>query len=345
MDVDGARVGTDSSKFPLAVGGDAFVTLERAKGQGLDGVFFRSIFELSPCLDLGEVSEIGQAAADLGLYLEAGVGKVNPFAIPENPEIRRAGDGDYLAGMTRAIAAAAAAGIHELWAATANYQFGIEGIFACDRFRTDTTWDDQLNATAGLLTRLAPIIADHSSHINIETHEEITSGEVVRLVEQAGPDVFGITFDCANVVVRGEDPVSAAERVAPYVRQTHLRDVVVVPTPEGLSRFIVPVGEGIIDWDRMLRPLLDAKPDLTLSVEGIDGGRAEMTLYLNDDRWLQAYPDLSPSELERVVGYGQQFDGDVTALRRSVDFASQAQFITASARALRTHLHALIPSA
>ena len=98
------------------------------------------------------------------------------------------------------------------------------------------TWEEQLQATERFLKKLAPIARDLGIHMNVETHEEITTWEVVRLVEAVGPDVMGVTFDVANVLQRGEDPVAAAHRVGPYVRQTHLKDFALTFVEEGILR-------------------------------------------------------------------------------------------------------------
>ncbi|MBW9108491.1 sugar phosphate isomerase/epimerase family protein [Microbacterium ureisolvens] len=346
------RVGTDTSKFPGTAELGAIGTLEKIAALGLDGAFFRSPFELSPVLDAGELSAVADAAADLDLYLEVGVAKVNPFATPEAPQIRALGEGDYLRGMERIIRSVAAVGITELWTATANYQFRIRGIHACDRFRTDVDWEDQLVATAKVLDRLAPLLRDTGAHLNIETHEEISSFEVVRLVEGAGPDAFGITFDTANVMVRGEDPIAAARRVAPYTRSTHVRDVALHRTDDGIGRFLAPVGRGVIDWGALLDELDRGGASCNLSIEGVIGMNAEMPLFVDDPRWWAAHPDLTGEEFAVVEALTTRYEqsaaaGDVPSvaeLRAPVDSGRALAFITDSAAALRAALAAREPA-
>lgn len=346
------RVGTDTSKFPGAAELGAIGTLERIAALGLEGAFFRSAFELSPTLDAGELSAVADAAADLDLYLEVGVAKVNPFATPEAPQIRALGEGDYLLGMARIIRAVTAVGISELWTATANYQFRIRGIYACDRFRTDVDWADQLAATAKVLDRLAPLLRETGAHLNIETHEEISSFEVVRLVEGAGPDAFGITFDTANVLVRGEDPIAAARRVAPYTRSTHVRDVALHRTDDGIGRFLAPVGRGVIDWDALLGELDRGGATSNLSIEGVIGMNAEMPLFVDDPRWWAAHPDLTRAEFSVVESLTADYEqragaGDVPSLaelRGPVDSRQALAFITDSAAGLRAALAARQPA-
>lgn len=304
------RIGTDSSKFPAPPGTDAAWLLERAAKAGLEGVFFRSALELSPTLDVGELTALRQQADELGLYLEVGAAKINPFAAPETPEIRVLGDGDYLTGVERIVAACAAAGIHEIWAATANYKFDLAGRLACDRYRTDVTWNDQLRATGKVMAEIGPVLREHGSHLNIETHEEITTFELVRLVEEAGTDAFGITFDTANVLIRGEDPVAAARRVAPYTRQTHVRDGALFFTEQGLCRVLAPCGQGVIDWPALLSALV-AAPRRALSIEGIMGRRFQLPIPIHDPLWHAGQPDMTTVELAELVRLAREHEAAV----------------------------------
>lgn len=61
------------------------------------------------------------------------------------------------------------------------------------------------------------------------------------------PEVLGISFDPVNVLVRLEDPVAAARRVAPYVHHVHVDDAVVIFVDDGLERKLYPPGEGFVD--------------------------------------------------------------------------------------------------
>ncbi|MEP6843865.1 MAG: sugar phosphate isomerase/epimerase family protein [Pseudolysinimonas sp.] len=346
------RIGVDSAKFPGVNDIPVATLLERAADIGLEGVFFRSLLDLSPTLDAGELRDVVDRAAELGLRIEAGIGKVNPFSTPEAPHIRALGGGDYLLAQTRMIEAAAEVGIHELWSALSNYQFKLAalGLSAFDRFRTDVDWPVQLAATATFLHDLAPVLRAHDTHLNIETHEEITSFELVRLVEEVGPDVLGITFDTANVFVRGESVVAAARRVAPYVRATHVRDVGLWRIPGGLARFLLPVGEGVVDWPAVLSALAPAAP--MLSIEGIISGRAEMPIPFSDERWRPGHPDMVDAERDELFALaadyehraGESHAPDLETLRGPVAPGEPLEFLERSAAALRRLRTQLIES-
>ncbi len=302
------RVGVDGKTISGLAQPGPGALLVHAHQHGLEGVFFRSILDLSPTLDPGELREVRAQADALGLYLEVGVGIVNPYATAEAPKIRVLGAGDYRLGMERLIRAAQAIGCTELWAVTGSYKPELPGFFAIDRFRTDAPWPDQLAATERFLSTLAPILRDLGCRLNIETHEEITSFEVVRLVEAVGPDVLGVTFDTANVLINAEDPVAAARRVAPYVHLTHLRDAVLSFTPGGLIRQVHPCGQGILDWAAILTILAEYAPTLNLSIEAMSP-QVLMGLPIFDPRWQAVHPDLTVAEVAEITRLARLGEG------------------------------------
>jgi sugar phosphate isomerase/epimerase len=301
------RVGVDGRKIPRAKEYGPFKSFNHGQELGMEGLFFRTVLEMSPTLDHGEMREIKAHADSLGMYVESGLGKVNPYASPEAPELRMAGDGDILLGFRRMLEACHAGGISEVWIGTANFKGVYRGNFSYDRFRTDVTWQEQLEASARFLHKLAPIARDLGIHMNMETHEEITTFEVVRLVEEIGPDVMGVTFDVANVTHRGEDPVAAAKRVAPYTRQTHLKDIVHMFVEDGAVRQMRPCGQGIVDYDIILPLLYQHNPTLHLTIENPNThGRTLMQVF--DPIWHASHTDLTPAELAEFFRQTRLYD-------------------------------------
>ncbi|MCX2750456.1 sugar phosphate isomerase/epimerase [Arthrobacter sp. MI7-26] len=308
------RIGSDARHAPWPTKMSAAEQVDEAARRGLEGLFFRTMLDMSPTLDPGQLREIRARIDGHGMYLESGLGKVNTYALPETPEVRALGDGDTLLGFRRMMEAAAAIGITELWVSTAGLKrYG--GRLAYDRFRTDVSWSDQLVAIEKFLQKLAPIARDLGVHLNAETHEEITSFELVRLVEAIGPDVMGITFDTGNPLHRAEHPTLVAQRVAPYVRQTHLKDFALFFDPKGLLRQSRPLGHGVVDLRAVLPILMAVNPDLNLSLEAAEstGGprpnfeRPATPIALYDPEWIAGHPDLTVPELADYLSLVQRF--------------------------------------
>ena len=338
------RVGVDGRKIPRAKQYGPLKSFDHGKELGLEGLFFRTVLEMSPTLDYGELREIRAHADELGMYVESGLGKVNPYASPEAPELRAIGDGDILRGFDRMLRACREIDVTEVWIGTANFKPQYHGYLCYDRFRTDVSWEDQLVATEKFLHKLAPIARDLGIHLNLETHEEITTFEVVRLVEAVGPDVLGVTFDIANVTHRAEDPVAAAHRVAPYVRQTHLKDAFLVFADDGVVRQVRPCGQGIVDFDKILPLLHRHNPQLNLSIEN-PNQHSRMIIQLYDPVWQASHPDLTPAELAEYIRLTTVCERRIAAGEAPTldsyeagpfDYAAEVTFIQESAAHLRT---------
>lgn len=356
------KLGIEGLKLPEAKKRGPLASLDHVKELGLAGIFFSTVLDMSPDLDGGLLREIRAKADELGLYLESGIGKINPYCSAEAPELRAIGDGDIIAGFTRMIEASAAIGCRELWVSPGNFKPAYRGRLANDRFRTDISWDDQLIAIEKVLQKLAPVARANGAHINIETHDEITSFEIVRLIEAVGPDCVGAVFDTANGLQRGEHPVFAAKRLAPFIRQTHIKDAYVGRAPGGLDFQTRPCGNGIVDFAAILPILADANPALNLSLEVAQSthdnrrkANPRQCIEIDDPIWRAAHPDLKADELdayfamvdayEKRVRSGEVDDweayessryGYPTYENQSYGFAEAIGFIRQSARHIET---------
>lgn len=82
------KLGIDGQKLPEARKRGPLKSLEHVKELGLGGIFFSTVLDMSETLDNGELADIRVKADELGLYLEAGVGKINPYCSAEAPEFQ-----------------------------------------------------------------------------------------------------------------------------------------------------------------------------------------------------------------------------------------------------------------
>ena len=314
------KLGIDSIKLPEAKKRGPLASLDHVKELGLAGIFFSTALDMSPDLDSGLLREIRAKADDLGLYLESGIGKINPYCSAEEPALRAAGGGDIIAGFTRMIEASAAIGCHELWVAPGNFKSEYRGRLANDRFRTDVTWEEQLLGIEKVLRKLAPVARANGAHMNIETHDEITSFEILRLIEKVGADCVGVVFDTANGLQRGEHPVFAAKRLAPHIRQTHIKDAYVGRAPGGLDFQTRPAGGGIVDFAAILPILADANPTLNLSLEVAQSvadkprkANPRQCIEIDDPIWRAGHPDLTADELAAYMAMVDAYEKRVAS--------------------------------
>ena len=127
-------------------------------------------------------------------------------------------------------------------------------------------------------------------------------------------------FDTANMLQRGEHPVLAAKRLAPYIRQTHIKDAFVGRAPGGLDFQPRACGSGIVDFAAILPILAEANPDLNLSLEiaqsAEDNRRRpnpRQCIQIDDPVWRAGHPDLTPEELAAYLAMVDAFEAAVAS--------------------------------
>lgn len=305
----GIRVGLDMDKQPSAIKKKGPIALlDFVKENGFDGAYFRLMLDLSPTLDLVQLKEIKAHADSLGLFLGAGVGWMNPYNTPERPEIRRFGEGDYRLAIEKMLKAAREIDNTELWAVSAHSVHGTPAYVAYDRFRTDVTWGDQMRAMTKFINSLAPMLRDLKLRVNLEAHGDETSFELLRLIDEVGPDVVGVTMDAGNLVLEGDVPLDATKRLAPYINLVQPKDSIVYHAKDGLNQQIRTVGEGILDWEAALTVLAKYHPNLMLCFEAY---RAEDLLLWSTPKYRSYYPELTDADVRQFEKFADEFQASV----------------------------------
>lgn len=263
--------------------------LAYARRLGTDGVQFHWAGQIVPDLNAGALQTFRAEAAAQGLYLELGIPSVSPIRFEsdaENP-VRRLGQGDYRAGLIRAIAAARDLGCAE-----------VRSHLAAREARLTPGWPEEVRAATEFLRSLRPVLKDYGVRVNLENHADLTTFELLRIIDQVGDDVVGVCLDTGNLVRQLEDPHRAIRRVAPYVHLTHAKDAVLIFTQRGIAWQARPCGRGLLRWDDILGVLAPYVPNLTLFIEDEPPIR---DLPIFDPAFLAYHPDLAPAELAELV--------------------------------------------
>lgn len=292
------KVGVDTfTLHPLNL--NPFEQLDLIHSLGLEGAQFGGLRSLSPTLDAGELKAVRQKADALGLYSQVSLSATcNPFLLEGDLDTHRK-------GVIHEIELAAGCGWHELHSSLGGGD---------ERYLHPEPWGRHLEASATHLRALGPALRQHGSRINLETHGDTTTFELVRLVEETGPDIAGICLDTANLLCHCEEPFAAVRRAAPYTHLTHIKDGVVHFTDRGYRRQTLPPGRGILDWSALLPALAVYSPNLPLSIED---HKWLFTFHCFDKRWLSLHPDLTLEEFALFMKLAwtcqQRFDSGALA--------------------------------
>jgi 3-oxoisoapionate decarboxylase len=131
--------------------------------------------------------------------------------------------------------------------------------------------DRHIEETVRVLKATRSRVMDAGVMVAVENHAgDMQARELKMLVEAAGPDYVGVTFDPGNSAWTIEDPHLTLDVLAPYIQTSHFRDSAIWRTAEGAAAVRwTRMGEGTIGMDRLIRTYLERCPGKALNVEVI----------------------------------------------------------------------------
>ncbi len=147
--------------------------------------------------------------------------------------------------------------------------------------------------------REAATYADRAGvNLALENHQDLASEELLWLQENIAAQRFGITLDTGNPLATAEEPLDFFRRMAPYVRNVHLKDYQVYLSEEGYRLVRCPLGQGVIDFPTLFSILEQACPEVTMVIE-MGALEARHVRVLADDYWPD-YPPRTAAQFARL---------------------------------------------
>lgn len=171
-------------------------------------------------------------------------------------------------------------------------------------------WKDHLSELVLPLRRAADVAEQLGVEFGVENHQDICSVELVWLCEKVASPSFGVVMDCGNALAVGEDPVSFAERVMPYLKHVHLKDYVIHPTESGWRFVRCPVGAGVVDFPTLIDRFAAGAPGVIGCIE-LGASSARHVRLLEEDWWatFDSRPWPEPIAAIRALHRGERPSG------------------------------------
>ena len=275
------RVGIDNyCLFPKKMLPDECVRW--ASVNGAEGVAFSGFEEsVREKFTSSYLHDVKQQADDLGLYLEWGNGQHVPMDLSNFTKK------DIFESNRKIVEEAYALGAKIIRSCSG-------GLMRWNKDAPDTEFI--LKETAGELKKQGQMFRDNGVILAIETHFEFTTFELLRLFEmcEVKPgDWLGICFDTMNLLTMLEEPVTAVDRVLPWIVSTHIKDGCILAGNDGITTFPVPLGSGIIDFEAIISKIITTGKEIYLSVEDHGGS---FFLSVNEPWFIKRFPDLQDDE-------------------------------------------------
>ncbi len=286
------KLGMDSYSLRWQ-GWDAFQYLDYAATLGLDTVQFSDRNNFAS-LEEPYLRSVKARADELGIDLEVGMGSFDRLASSFKPEL---GTGEEQLGAMVRAARVVGSPVVRCFLGGRPERSGT------------TTIEQHIEECVRTLRAVAPLARDHGVKIGVENHGgvDLLARELRELIEEAGRDFVGACLDTGNPAYGGEDPVVSAEVLAPYAVTSHVRDSRIWATEQGAMAQWVPLGEGNVDLQRIVRLLAEHAPDAPIDLEIITGGQPVAIPYLEpeSDYWRQ-YPNMLARDFARFITVASQ---------------------------------------
>lgn len=247
--------------------------IDQATTFGLTGI------ELPAALLKESPEDVGARARELNLFVTVDTGGTDPEALAQVFELaRRAGS-----PTVRTVVGGAKIG--------------------GDRREMAGRWQPFMAEVLANLTT-ATKAAEHAGvTLAVENHQDLASEELLMLCETIDSPHFGINLDTGNPLGTGEEPIDYFRRVAPHLKNVHLKDYRIYPTEVGYRLARCALGQGVIDFPALLGILDSEVPGVSMAIE-LGAHEARHVRILANDFWPD-YPARTASQLAATVRFVQ----------------------------------------
>lgn len=177
------------------------------------------------------------------------------------------------------------------------------------------------------LRRLATFDPQTRLRYTLEQHEDLTSAELVRIIQAVDNPRLGLLFDFGNMINAYELPLPALVAQAPHITDVHVKDCLVQPDRGGWAHLACLSGEGHLPMEAMFVELLllgeDQPQVLAFGLEEEEGYFAPALRLPSDG------PD--PFIAARTASFTDIGPGDLAARLQQEAAAAQRQVETVRA--------------
>jgi 3-oxoisoapionate decarboxylase len=102
-----------------------------------------------------------------------------------------------------------------------------------------------------------------------------------------------------------ENPLTTVETLGPLAVTFHLRDSVIYETPRGVAVQWVPLGDGIVDFPRILARMREIAPPVYVYIKPITGRIQAILPYLDPGFW-KSWPDVRAADLASFLALAKR---------------------------------------
>jgi sugar phosphate isomerase/epimerase len=168
-----------------------------------------------------------------------------------------------------------------------------------ETFATLEDWNKFAATSRASIARAVPIVEKLKMPMGLENHKDWTLDEHLEIMKKYSSEYFGCCLDAGNNISLLDDPMEFIERLAPYAVTTHLKDMAVAEAPDGFLLSEVVMGTGMLDMNRVISTIRNARPKTNLVLEMIT--RNPLVVPCLTDKYWATFPDRKGIHLARTL--------------------------------------------
>jgi len=128
----------------------------------------------------------------------------------------------------------------------------------------------QIEKLSRMFTHAMKVADNYGIKLADENHIDYNADEMLELIHNVNHPNFGINFDTGNFLRVLDDPIQGMEKLAKFTFSTHVKDLKVNPQAAVNDWYFfscTPVGDGLVDNQKLAQLLKDAKYEGFLAME------------------------------------------------------------------------------
>ncbi|MGC9998502.1 MAG: sugar phosphate isomerase/epimerase [Bryobacteraceae bacterium] len=168
-----------------------------------------------------------------------------------------------------------------------------------ETFATLDQWKSFVADSKAKLARAVPIVDKHRLPLGLENHKDWTAEEMPALLKSYSSEYLGANIDFGNNLSLLDDPMELIEALAPFVINTHIKDMGVEEYADGFLLSEVPLGQGILDLKRIVPLLQSKRPGLHFSLDMLTRDPLKISC-LTEKYWV-TFPERNGRYLARTL--------------------------------------------
>ena len=130
-------------------------------------------------------------------------------------------------------------------------------------------WKTMFEGVKASVELAEPVLKKYQMRLGIENHKGFRSAEQAAWLKRLGSEYVGVCFDFGNNISLCEDPMDTLRTLLPYAFFAHIKDVAVEDYEDGFLLSEVPMGEGMLNLEEMVRLLRQKDPNMIFELEMI----------------------------------------------------------------------------